>query len=582
MSEEKYHDLPYLDLVKDVMDNGVRKENRTGMDTFAVFSRQLRFDLSDGSIPLLTTKKMHTRSILYELLWYLRGDSNIRYLQENGVSIWDEWSSPEGHLNNVYGAQWRRWENSNWLSSVVEIELKPQAGVDRPFVIPNTKKLVVDKKNADDLVGNFYSNNDEDEFLVIKKVSSIGSNNSRYLIQFTQTHSVVECNRPNLKRGQVRDPYKKTIYNEGCVGVYKEKPKYYTAAYNLWYNMMRRCYDTNLPEYHLYGGAGIFVDSEWRCFANFMRDIHQLPWFNRWKEDTGNYDLDKDYYGANCYSKETCIFLPSNYNQALSNLDGSKYIATNEETNEVVHFTVQRWFANQVGIEHSQSISTALQSTGRTHGWHIKKIMPEPGRAFRQQMVVDQIAQLIDKLRNNPQDRRLIVSAWNVGDLPDMALPPCHYTFQFYTRPLSLKEREIWFLENVTVANYDCPISDEEKHKYLDRHNVPKYELSLMLNQRSCDVGLGVPFNIVQYSILLHMVAQVVNMRPGEFIWNGGDVHIYENHFDALNEQLMREPYESPKLQLNSDVTEINDFKYEDFEIVGYEHHPLLKMEVSV
>jgi len=277
MEEEFYHDLPYLDLVGYVLGNGVRKENRTGMDTFAVFSHQMRFDLSTGTIPLLTTKKMHTRSIIHELLWYLRGDSNIKYLQDNGVRIWNEWADENGDLGPVYGYQWRNW---------------------------------------------------------------IGS-------------------------------------------------------------------------------------------------------------------------------------------------DG---------------------------------------------------------------VVTDQIADLIYKLRNNPGDRRLIVSAWNVGDLGRMALPPCHYTFQFYTEPTE----------------------------------DGRYSLSMMLNQRSCDVGLGVPFNIVQYSILLHMVAQVANMVPGEFIWNGGDVHVYENHQDALNEQLMREPFESPQLRLNPDVKEIDDFKFEDFEIVNYTHHPLIKMEVSV
>ena len=109
MSENSFHDEQYMDLTEDVLTNGVRKENRTGMDTFAVFSRQMRFDLSDGSIPLLTTKKMHTRSIIYELMWYLRGDSNIKYLQDNGVRIWNEWADENGDLGPVYGYQWRHW-----------------------------------------------------------------------------------------------------------------------------------------------------------------------------------------------------------------------------------------------------------------------------------------------------------------------------------------------------------------------------------------------------------------------------------------------------------------------------------------
>lgn len=321
MSEPKYHDLPYMDLARDVLDHGVRKENRTGMDTFAVFSRQMRFDLSDGSIPLLTTKKMHARSVIYELLWYLRGDTNIKYLNDNGVRIWNEWADENGELGPVYGAQWRKWP-----------------------VVRGTRTV------------------EEDGVRVTEPV-----------------------------------------------------------------------------------------------------------------------------------------------------------------------------------VKH-----------------------------------VDQIFELIDKLRRNPMDRRLIVSAWNVGYLDAMALPPCHYTFQFYTRPLARKERI--GIDMQRNGNVHLDATDE----ILDNRGIPKYELSLMLNQRSCDVGLGVPFNIVQYSMLLHMVAQVVDMVPGEFIWNGGDVHVYENHWDALNEQLMREPYKSPKLQLNTEVHEINDFKFEDFEIVGYEHHPLLKMEVSV
>jgi len=317
MNNEKSHDWQYLNLVNDVVNNGVRKENRTGMDTFAVFSRQMRFDLSDGTIPLLTTKKMHTRSIIHELLWYIMGDSNIKYLQDNGVRIWNEWADENGDLGPVYGAQWRDW-----------------------------------------------------------------------------------------------------------------------------------------------GG----------------KDEYQLD--------------------------------PETYESKL--------------------------------VGHKKGI--------------------------------DQLAMLIDKLRNNPMDRRLIISAWNVAELPNMALPPCHYAFQFYTRPLTRTER----------IGYDGNLHLDATHEIFDNRGVPKYELSLMLNQRSCDVGLGVPFNIVQYSIFLHMIAQVVNMVPGEFIWNGGDVHIYENHFGPLVQQLTRDPYPSPYLKLNPDVKEITDFTFEDFEIVKYECHPLLKMEVSV
>jgi thymidylate synthase len=269
----QWHDFQYFNIVKHAL-TGVEKPDRTGTGTRSVFAHEERFALTDGTIPLLTTKKMHTRSIIYELLWYLRGDTNIKYLNDNGVTIWDEWATESGELGPVYGEQWRAWHTPG--------------------------------------------------------------------------------------------------------------------------------------------------------------------------QDTVN---------------------------------------------------------------------------------------------------IDQIANVIDLLRTTPDSRRMLVSAWNVGELASMALPPCHYSFQFWTAD---------------------------------------GKLSMIMNQRSCDVGLGVPYNIVQYSILLRMIAQVTGFVPGEFIWRGGDVHIYKNHVEQLVEQLERDPHPSPVLKLNPNVKEIDDFKYSDFEIVGYKSHPKIKMEVSV
>ena len=261
----------YLDLLDHVLTHGVRKEDRTGTGTLSVFGHQMRFPLADG-FPLLTTKKLHTRSIIHELLWFLKGDTNIGYLRNNGVTIWDEWADAEGNLGPVYGAQWRSWPTPD--------------------------------------------------------------------------------------------------------------------------------------------------------------------------------------------------------------------------------------------------------------GQHI-----------------DQITRVVEDIRRSPDSRRLIVSAWNVGELPHMALPPCHALFQFY---------------------------------------VAEGRLSCQLYQRSADIFLGVPFNIASYALLTHMVAQQTDLEPGEFIWTGGDCHLYLNHLDQARLQLSRTPRALPRLKLARRPESIFDYRFEDFVIEDYDPWPGIKAPIAV
>ena len=261
----------YEDFMRHVYEHGQAKTDRTGTGTRSVFGHQMRFNLAEG-FPLITTKKLHTKSIFIELLWFLRGDSNVRWLQEQGVTIWNEWANPEGDLGPIYGVQWRAWPTPD--------------------------------------------------------------------------------------------------------------------------------------------------------------------------------------------------------------------------------------------------------------GRHI-----------------DQITQIIEQIRRNPDSRRLIVSAWNVGEIPNMALPPCHALFQFY------------------VANG---------------------KLSCQLYQRSADIFLGVPFNIASYALLTHMVAQQCNLGVGDFVWTGGDCHIYSNHLEQVKLQLSRQPYPYPRLAIKRKPDSIFDYRYEDFEIVGYESHPHIKAPVAI
>ena len=261
----------YLELMRHVRDNGTRKEDRTGTGTLAVFGYQMRFDLGNG-FPLVTTKRLHLKSIIHELLWFLSGSQNTRYLTENGVSIWNEWADENGDLGPVYGVQWRSWGTAD----------------------------------------------------------------------------------------------------------------------------------------------------------------------------------------------------------------------------------------------------------GRT---------------------IDQVSEVVRQLRETPDSRRIIISAWNVGEIDDMALPPCHCLFQFY----------------VADGNLSC-----------------------QLYQRSCDIFLGVPFNIASYALLTHMLAQQADLGVGDFIWTGGDCHLYANHLEQADEQLTREPLPLPRLAIRRRPDSIFDYQYEDFEILNYEAHPHIRAAVAV
>lgn len=194
----------------------------------------------------------------------------------------------------------------------------------------------------------------------------------------------------------------------------------------------------------------------------------------------------------------------------------------------------------------------------------------------------DQIKGLIKQLKENPDSRRLMVNAWNVGDLEYMTLPPCHYGFQVYTRELNLDERIDIYNQSVNPMSRSSDYFDE----HMDAYGVPKREISLMWNQRSVDTFLGLPFNIASYAVLLMMIADEVNMVPGELIGNLGDVHLYKNHLDQARTQLLREPYKLPNLKLKKwfDLNDIleNQIDVKDFyELKKYEYHPTIKAELS-
>jgi len=359
-------DKQYTDLLQDILNNGVTKQDRTGTGTLSVFGRQIRHKMSEG-FPLLTTKKMPFRLIATELLWFLRGDTNIKYLVDNDCHIWD-------------GDAYKAYQNRDGKCYCGHTNTCDCGDI--------LKEEFIDKIKTDD------------EFA--KKWGKLGP---------------------------------------------------------------------------IYG-------KQWRS----------------WEHNTGD-----------------------------------------------------TW----VGMSYKSSVKTKI----------------------------DQIQNLINDLKTNPDSRRLMVNAWNVGELDQMVLPPCHYGFQVYTRELSAQERLEWVKTNLPNVEVNGFVTDDEySHKWVETlgNNIPTRAISLMWNQRSVDTFLGLPFNIASYGLLLEIIAKEVNMVPDELIGNLGDTHLYLNHLDQAKEQLNREPYPLPKLFFKyGKETYIDDYELDGFILKDYQAHPHIKAPLS-
>lgn len=539
----------YLDLLQHILDNGVQKGDRTGTGTISTFGYQMRFDLSEG-FPLLTTKKMFLKGIIHELLWLISGDTNIKYLKENGVKIWDAWADSEGNLGSVYGKQWRRW------TSFYEIEPKVFQKTE-PFIDIKFPEIEAEKG---ELSGQIF----HDRFKVIKEYRVPRSENSTYTrmvydIQFLKTGWVSKAvSKDQVLENKVRDIYEPNYLGVACRGnVSRFDKKIIKLLEETWKGMIKRCYDQGHVAFNNYGGKDIFVDNRWLIFENFIEDAMKLPNWLLKVEFPKEYSLDKDFYASNKYSKDTCIW--ASKEEQNSNTDLTyPIIATNPHGEDHICLGIKT-LCKKFGLKPIAVFNCLNGKQKEHHGWKFRRLIKDihwhgewgssneylkqdSYTVFRKR-VFDQIKQIIAQIKHNPNSRRIILNSWNVGDLEDMALVPCHTMAQFY------------------VANG---------------------KLSCQLYQRSADVFLGVPFNIASYALLTMMIAQVCDLEPGEFVHTFGDVHIYNNHIDQVKLQLTREPFESPKMIINPEIKDIDDFKYEDFKLENYEHHPAIKGKVSV
>lgn len=575
----------YLELVRDIRDNGSYKGDRTGTGTLSVFGRQMRFNLADG-FPLVTTKKCHLKSIIHELLWFLAGDTNIKYLKENGVRIWDEWADENGDLGPVYSAAWRRLPLSG--NDIITIRRKqgPEQG---PVEIDTSEPKYIESEYIGDLP--IRHDNNGDPYRIIKDLGTNGGRNTEYLVQFDKTLGVKVVTRPNIRSGtKISDPMAPDILGVACLGSVRS---YDERTYNTWFNMLSRCYNPKNPNYIHYGGKGVYVSPRWLCFANFASDLSTLPFYEQWRRFPRDYELDKDYYGGNCYDVSTCLFLPKHMNHEIS--AGEQMVATHADGREYYFMTrkqLSRFFS--ASEETLTNYLNGKYSTSKLDGWVVRALPVDGELLVRRNIVRDQISELIDGLKRKPFSRRHIVTGWIPEFVPDegrsfeenisrnkQALPPCHTLFQFDVTRRSDDELKSELLKKgVDVALTDLPAStvDGICHDV----GVAVNRLSCQLLQRSADVFLGVPFNIASYALLTMMVAQVVSMVPGEFIWTGGDCHLYANHLEQTDLQLSREPHPLPTMKINPEVKDIFEFCFEDFELQNYVSEPAISAPVAV
>ena len=287
--------------------------------------------------------------------------------------------------------------------------------------------------------------------------------------------------------------------------------------------------------------------------------IHELIWFLRgdtnikYLVDNGVHIWDGDAYKNFCNSHTEIFVTQEEFIERIK--DDDEFAKKWGELGPVYGKQWRRWGGYKKVV----------------NGWHHG--IPS---GYKDVPVGDQISDLINDLKNNPDSRRLIVSAWNVGELDQMVLPPCHNFFQCYTSLVKLEDRIKWYCDSV---GRDISFGEDFTEEFLNEENVPTRKLSLKWNQRSCDVPLGIPFNIASYGILLHLLAKEVNMIPHQLKFTGGDCHIYLNQVDGVKEQLQRNTHDLPKLVLSN--TSIDELKYDDIKIVDYKSEPTISFPLS-
>ena len=527
-----YSERAYLVLMDDILASGDSKEDRTGVGTFSKFMPPpLKFWNVGTYFPLMTTKKMAWKSILAETLWFVQGRYDLESLRADGCHWWDDWEKPDGTIGPGYGYQLRHWPVHSSKEMVqVRIREDAYADYDYPYITEFKEKLDYDL-NSDECWAVGFLND-----LTTPKVEI--QFKSGYLTSTTRANW-----RASIRKGTLllRDGYQRTASGVG----FKGYPKNHTSrVYNLWYNMLARCYNPEHPQFRFYGGAGVTVSPIWHSLEGFIRTLPLVIGYHEWVNGTDMH-LDKDYYGSSVYSPNTSVFITPQTNQEMCSngqaveVGGVKYPSMKAWE---VASGLDYWYASKKWSEGSTYHNLASED--------VKILEPDSGYLWRRKIEQDQLAWIINEIKTNPTSRRLVATMWNAGELDDMALPPCHGALiQFYTGE-----------------------GDE----------IFPPSLDLMVHIRSSDTFLGLPTNIAGYALLLRMVAQVTGRVASTLTVSLGDAHVYKNHVDAVLTQTEREPFGFPELVIDPSVKDIDDFRPEHFTLKDYQFHPKISAPIAV
>lgn len=481
----------YLDLMQDVYTNGIDKPDRTGIGSRSVFGRTLRWDLSKG-FPIITSRKVSLRIAFEETMFFLRGHTQTKLLEDKNINIWKGNTSrefldarglnhlPSGNLGAGYSHQWRNFNGF--------VKVPPH--IDTPFA----KEIVIDTtSNTHGLVGKEFQSNSCGNFVVVRENRG-NRNKLSFDVKFKTSGYITNVKKQHIEKGQIYDPYFPNVAGVACVGDQSIKlkfPELWKKLRPMWDAMISRCYDEKDHSYPNYGGKNIYVSARWLLFSNFVIDAQTLPGWDKKLANWSKYSLDKDIASTGYYSEKSCQWV----DLKTQMLNSSIFIP---------------------------SMETRHKGT-------------------------DQIVDLLNGLKKDPYSRRHVVTGWNPGQLSQMALPPCHM--------MHLYSVEGDFTVNEGKLN-NCFI------------------------MRSNDVPYGLPYNIMSYALINQIFSQYLGYTPGELVYFGWDVHIYQNQFEMVEEQLKREPKSLPTLKINKDLTTLEDImslEWTDIELIGYDAHPDIK-----